>query len=77
MVRIIQTELTSQELHDIFDFIAQDSKLYEKRQILKTRNKTKVLKKSKYFGKIVDEIGIPVIREIIEGNYRMIYKMRN
>lgn len=48
-----------------------------KKQILKIRNKTKVLKKSKYIGKIVDEIGIPVIRELIEENYRIIYKIRN
>ncbi|NOT37301.1 MAG: type II toxin-antitoxin system RelE/ParE family toxin [Saprospiraceae bacterium] len=77
MVRIVWTELASKELQDIYEFISQDSKLYAKRQIIRIRNRTKVLKTSKYLGKIVDEIGIPIIREIVEGNYRIIYKIRN
>jgi plasmid stabilization system protein ParE len=77
MVRIIWTELAASELHEIYDFISQDSKLYARRQILRIRNKPKILKSSKYIGKIVDEIGIPVIRELIEGNYRIIYKILN
>lgn len=77
MVRIVWTELATQELHQIYEFIALDSKLYAKRLVLKIRSKTKILKTSKYFGKIVDEIGIPVIREVIEANYRIIYKIRS
>lgn len=77
MVRIIWTELASNELKEIYDFIAQDSRLYAKRQIIKIRNKTRILKSSKYIGKIVEEIGIPVVREIVQGNYRIIYKIQN
>ena len=54
-----------------------DSKLYARRQILRIRNKPKILNSSKYSGKIVDEIGIPVIREWIEGNYRIICTILN
>ncbi len=77
MVRIIWTELATRELQEIFEFVAQDSKLYAKRQVIKIRNKTKILKSSKYIGKVVDEIGIPIVREIVEGNYRIIYKVNN
>ncbi len=77
MVRIIWTELATRELQEIFEFVAQDSKLYAKRQVIKIRNKTKILKSSKYIGKVVDEIGIPIVREIVEGNYRIIYKVSN
>ncbi len=35
------------------------------------------LKTSKYIGRQVEEIGIPTIRELIEGNYRIIYKVMN
>ncbi len=77
MVRLIWTELAASELHEIYDFISQDSKLYARRQIIRIRNKTKILKSSKYIGRIVDEIGIPVIRELIEGKYRIIYKVLN
>ena len=77
MVRIVWTELATSELKEIYDFIAQDSKLYAQRQVLKIRNRTKILKTSKYSGKIVEEIGSPIIREIIEGNYRIIYQVRS
>jgi plasmid stabilization system protein ParE len=75
MVRIIWTDLAKTELEEIYHFIAQDSKIYAKRQVLKIRNRTKILRKSKYIGKIISEIGIPIFRELIEGNYRIIYKI--
>ena len=77
MVRIIWTDIAISDLKDIYDFISQDSKLYAKRQVIKIRNKTNILKSSKYLGKVVEEIGIPIIREIVEGNYRIIYQIRN
>jgi plasmid stabilization system protein ParE len=77
MVRIIWTDLAISELKDIYDFISHDSKLYAKRQVTKIRNKTHVLKSSKYIGKVVEEIGIPIVREIVEGNYRIIYQIRS
>lgn len=77
MVRIIWTEQAVNDLKEIYEFIAQDSKLYAKRQIFNIRKKTQILKTSKYIGKVVEELGIPVIREIVEGNYRIIYKINN
>lgn len=75
MVRIIWTQLAKNELEEIYKFISQDSTLYAKRQVNRIRSRTKTLKKSKYLGKMVTEIGIPVVRELIEGNYRIIYKI--
>lgn len=77
MVRIIWSELASSELKEIYDYISFDSKLYAQRQILRIRQKTQILKRSKYVGKEVDEIANPTIRELIEGNYRIIYKVLN
>lgn len=77
MVYIRWTELASNELREIYNYISKDSKLYAKLQVLKIRNKTKLLKRSKYIGKIVDEIGNPIIREIQEGSYRIIYKIQS
>ncbi len=76
MVRIIWTELAKNELKEIYKFISQDSILYAKRQVIRIRTRIKALKTSKYLGKMVSEIGIPVIRELIEGNYRIIYKIQ-
>lgn len=75
MVRLIWSELAVNELQEIFDYISNDSKLYAKRQVNRIRQATQILKTSKYIGKEVEGIGIPVIREIIEGNYRIIYKV--
>jgi toxin ParE1/3/4 len=77
MVQIIWTELAISELKEIYSFISKDSQLYAERQIIKIRIKTKILKSSKYLGKVVEEIGNPSIRELIEGNYRIIYKIIN
>ena len=77
MVRLIWSEVAIDELKEVFDYISKDSKVYAKRQVNKIRQATKILKASKYIGKEVEEIGIPTIREIIEGNYRIIYKVMN
>lgn len=75
MVRLIWSALAVSELKEIHDYISYDSKLYAKRQVNLIRQRTAALKVSKYIGKEVEEIGNPTIREIIEGNYRIIYKV--
>lgn len=77
MVRIIWSELAVNDLEEVFKYISNDSKVYAKRQVNRIRQKTNKLKISKYIGKEVNEIGNPIIREIIEGNYRIIYKVLN
>lgn len=77
MVQLIWSELAVGELQEIFEYISKDSRIYAVRQVKKIRESTKRLKSSKYIGKVVVEIGIPTIREIIEGNYRIIYKVLN
>ena len=44
-------------------------------QVEKIKNKTEILKSQIEIGKIVEEIGNPNIRELIEGNYRIIYRV--
>ena len=56
-------------------YISYDSKKYAQYQILKIRNSIKILKQYKFSGKIVEEYNDENIREIIEGNYRIIYKI--
>ena len=43
--------------------------------IYRIRNRTDILKKHIYIGRIVPEINREYIRELIEGNYRIIYKI--
>ena len=75
MVQINWTFQAKDDLKNIADYIAKDSVIYAKRQVFKIRNRTKILKKQIRIGRIVPEIVNPDIRELIEGNYRIIYKI--
>ena len=75
MVRIRFTKQSLFDLKEIYDYISYDSKKYAPYQILKIRNSIKIIKQYKIYGKIVEEYNDENIREIIEGNYRIIYKI--
>ena len=75
MVQINWTKLAVSDLEAIFEYISKDSKFYAKRQVLKIKNATAVLKTFPLIGKIVVEIEKPDFREIIQDNYRIIYKI--
>jgi addiction module RelE/StbE family toxin len=75
MVRINWTFQAKNDLKSIADYISKDSVRYAKLQIIKIRNRTDILKSHIKIGKIVSEIEDENIRELIEGNYRIIYKI--
>ena len=75
MVRIKWTIIAKNDLKNIAEYISKDSVLYAKRQVQKIQSKTKILKSQPHIGKIVPETENPKIRQLIEGNYRIIYKI--
>ncbi len=75
MVRINWTRQSVSDLKSIYDFIAIDSKFYAKRQVLKIKERTEILKTFPLSGKIITEISKTDFRELIERNYRIIYKI--
>ena len=75
MVEIRWLTEAKEDLRDIYDYISRDSKRYAKRQVDKIFNRTLILKNHIQAGRIVEEINKPEIREIIEGNYRIIYRI--
>ena len=77
MVQINWTFQAKKDLKDIAEYIAKDSKLYAKRQVYKIRNRTDILKNHNYSGRIVPEIQDEKIKEILEGKYRIIYRVVN
>lgn len=77
MVQINWTIQAKNDLQDIAAYIAKDSKNYAKLQVVRIISRTKILKSQIYAGKIVEEIDQKNIRELIEGNYRIIYKVVN
>jgi plasmid stabilization system protein ParE len=75
MVRINWSKLALNVLKNIADFISKDSKVYAKRHISRIILRTKILKKFPKAGKVTSEIAEDCIRELVLGNYRIIYEI--
>ena len=75
MVQLKWLKSAKTDLKEIYDYIALDSKRYAKFQIERIFSKTTILKSQPEIGKVVEEINKIDIREIIEGNYRIIYRI--
>jgi toxin ParE1/3/4 len=74
MVKIIWTKQSVDELKDIFDYISKDSRRYAANQISRIKSKTQILKLQPESGRVVPELEMNQIRELIEGNYRIVYR---
>lgn len=75
MVQINWTFQAKDDLKSIAEYIGRDSKKYAKLQVLRLRDRTKILKSHIGVGKVVPELEDETIREVIEGNYRIIYSV--
>ena len=62
-------------LIDIEEYISKDNSQRAKNFINKLINRGESLKEYPYKGRIVPEFSIPEIREILEKNYRLVYRM--
>ena len=74
MVKIIWTNCALNDLEDIAEYIARDSEKYAKVTIEGILQETKLLEKQPLIGRIVPEINNEKIREVIKGNFRIIYE---
>ena len=77
MVQINWTEQAKTDLKEIADYISIDSVKYAQYQILRIISAAKNLKNFARLGKIVPEIRDSKIRELVTGNYRIIYLIVN
>lgn len=77
MVKVIWTEFAVEDLRSIHTYISQDSKVYADRFIEKIINRVEQLETHPQSGRIVPEFQIETLRELIEGNYRIIYKINS
>lgn len=73
MVKINWTPQSKNDLISIGEYIAQDSKKFAKIQVNRIREQVKLLANFPNLGRIVPELSNSRIREIILGNYRIIY----
>lgn len=75
MVKLIWTEFAVEDLRLIHEYISRDSKRYADRFIEKLINRIDQLESFPKSGRVVPEFNLESIRELIEGNYRIIYKI--
>ena len=75
MVEIRWTEQALEDINNIAEFIAKDSVKYAKIQVSRFFDGAEILKSQPQIGRIVPEIGDDKIRELIIGNFRMIYRI--
>ncbi len=75
MDKVRWTDQAVDDIENIAEFISKDSVKYSKIQVKRFFDITRILEKQNKFGRIVPEINNDLIREIIQGNYRIIYRI--
>jgi addiction module RelE/StbE family toxin len=76
MAQISWTKRSIQDLKSIYDYISLDSTFYAARFISKLIKRVDILIEFPESGRMVPEKNTPEIRELIEGNYRIFYRLR-
>lgn len=77
MARLNWTLQAETDLKNIYEYIAMDSTKYASIHINRIRVRAGALKRQPRLGRVVPEMGIDDIRELIFGNYRIIYRIVN
>jgi toxin ParE1/3/4 len=75
MAKVNWTKQAIKDVDKIAEFIAKDSEHYAKIQVGRFFDAVKVLEKHPLSGKMVPEKQENLIREIVLGNYRIIYRI--
>ncbi len=75
MVEINWTKQSIEDINNIATFISKDSLKYAKIQVERTFLRTEILHSHLEAGKIVPETNNKMIRELLAGYYRIVYKI--
>jgi len=75
MVKIRWTNFALENLIVIGDYIEMDSHFYAQRVVDQLFNSVDILENNPFSGRIVPEFNDITIRELIRGNYRIVYKI--
>jgi len=76
-VTVVWTQHAIAQLVDIYEFIAQDSPVYAKQMVDRLTQRSEQLGEFPQSGRMVPEYASEEIREVIEGSYRLIYRLRS
>ena len=77
MVKIVWTEASINDLKEIFEYISEDSVRYAGLTVNKIYLGAQVIAANPYTGRIVPVFNKKLIRELVVGNYRIIYRIKS
>ncbi|MBC7872786.1 MAG: type II toxin-antitoxin system RelE/ParE family toxin [Ferruginibacter sp.] len=77
MAEIIWSARSLRDIDEIANYISKDSLQYAKEQVRQFLSKVKILEKHPLTGRMVPEVKIFAIRQILCGHYRIIYEILN
>ncbi|MBN1187249.1 MAG: type II toxin-antitoxin system RelE/ParE family toxin [Bacteroidales bacterium] len=77
MVKIIWTGRSLKDLEEIGEYIFKDSPNYAKLTLEKLIETAKLIEFNQLIGRVVPEVNQKDIRELITGNYRIIYQTKD
>ena len=77
MVKVDWSNLALKDLEEIEEFISRDSITYAVQTVEKIQSRVFVLHSFPKAGRIVPEFDDATIRELIEGNYRIVYWIKD
>ncbi len=77
MVEIVWTNSAIQDLNDIGEYISKDSLRYAEITVLHLFEAADILEEFPLSGKIVPEFENESIRQLIKGNYKIVYLIIN
>ena len=76
MVTVIWTARSLTDLEEIGEYISKDSSRYAKLTLEKLIETAKLIENNQLIGRIVPEVKQKDIRELITGNFRIIYQIK-
>ena len=75
MTRVVWTRPARDDLREIRAYIAQDSERYARVVTARVVAAVRRLREYPLSGRVVPELGRPTVRELIEGTYRIVYRL--
>jgi toxin ParE1/3/4 len=75
VTRVVWTQPARDDLREVRDYIAQDSARYARLVVARLVTAVRRLHDYPLSGRVVPELGRPTIREVIEGSYRIVYRV--
>jgi len=76
MAEVRWTRQASEDLDSIAEFIAKDSPQYARLFVIDVFQAVERLSEFPQSGRVVPELNDPIVREIILGNYRLVYRFK-